>query len=800
MVIFLDTDGNAQIITPESVYQGSNDVIDITVVSSLAPQTQMSIGFILPNGLYWFAPPIDPDDPHSGGNYAPMAYVEQNFTTKANVWKYTLPRSVTEMFGTVKIAINATTRVNSDVNTVVEKSNTTSYLCEFTVQESVVPSRPPATPEPDVYKLLRQYLAYLDGRTANVPNLVAGIQKASGNSFTFTDNKGVISAPITLGVVDYNPTYVGAATVLKLPKEAWQRTNPEAPVPTYSLTITAAQHGQLRDGVTFADLSVSFKRGNDELITSPTQYTNYNASYTIYPSGNIVLTSTMPAPVSIVATIWNGKGLEDVTARKSIAAETTRAEDAEAQLQANIDSETDRAENAELDLQKQIDEITQSGVDLTARAEIAAETARAEIAEAQLQSDIAAERARAESAEQTLQHNIDVNTSDIDGLREDITNESHFRGMFDSVAALKEAYPTATPNDYAYIVGGNIYIWQNNEWTDSNEPSPNTAVPKGTATPLMDGVAQVGNSNTYADALHRHPTDTTKVNKSGDEMSGPLILPKLLGTGSTDARGVIPVKYIRRQDIGVGANDGVDAYLQAWIKKVCELYPNEAGCIFIGSGNPASQMMIEAFIYETNIVDVDGMPAYVIGIARQLANNILQFNVNNHSYSSSKVLSTDNDIFIEKSSGTVDVAVKRIDTGNGVALSVGSGGVNRGIWDYASSKWMMHANANHVYIDPPSSGGKVYINGVNPLARKAWTYNTNATKSSTGGMIEGTAYTFSGIFGIGGVPPQALGGLVKCSNVFGYIINQTTFISLKTVQATINAGDAINIYGFEVGE
>lgn len=117
-----------------------------------------------------------------------------------------------------------------------------------------------------------------------------------------------------------------------------------------------------------------------------------------------------------------------------------------------------------------------------------------------------------------------------------------------------------------------------------------------------------------------------------------------------------------------------------------------------------------------------------------------------------------------------------------------------------SSKWMMYANANHVYLNPPSSGGKVYINGVNPLARKAWTYNTNATKSSTGGMIEGTAYTFSGIFGIGGVPPQALGGLVKCSNVFGYIINQTTFISLKTVQATINAGDAINIYGFEVGE
>lgn len=104
---------------------------------------------------------------------------------------------------------------------------------------------------------------------------------------------------------------------------------------------------------------------------------------------------------------------------------------------------------------------------------------------------------------------------DIQGLRDDVTNESHFRGMFESVEALQAAYPTATPNDYAYIVGGNIYIWQNNAWQDSEEPSPNTAVPKGTSTPLMDGVGSAGVANEYAAIDHRHPSDTSKANTTG---------------------------------------------------------------------------------------------------------------------------------------------------------------------------------------------------------------------------------------------------------------------------------------------
>ena len=152
MVIFLKTDGNgkgdAQIITPEVVYQGSDNVTDITVIAPFSAQTAMSIGFILPDGLYWFARPLDPNDPHSGGNYAPMVFVKQDFTTKANVWKYTLPRSVTEMHGVVQIALNA-----AYMDGETQKANCTSFLCDFTVQESVVPSLPATEPPADVYEL-----------------------------------------------------------------------------------------------------------------------------------------------------------------------------------------------------------------------------------------------------------------------------------------------------------------------------------------------------------------------------------------------------------------------------------------------------------------------------------------------------------------------------------------------------------------------------------------------------------------------------------------------------------------------
>ena len=134
----------------------------------------------------------------------------------------------------------------------------------------------------------------------------------------------------------------------------------------------------------------------------------------------------------------------------------------------------------------------------------------AEYIEGVKEGSVAVPKATADGAGNNIANQFAVVKSDIAGLREDISNEAHFRGMFDSVEDLKEQYPTATPNDYAYIVGGNIYIYQNNEWTDSGKASPNTSVPASNATPLMDGTGEAGTSGEYARGDHRHPTDTTR--------------------------------------------------------------------------------------------------------------------------------------------------------------------------------------------------------------------------------------------------------------------------------------------------
>lgn len=116
---------------------------------------------------------------------------------------------------------------------------------------------------------------------------------------------------------------------------------------------------------------------------------------------------------------------------------------------------------------------------------------------------------------------INENKTAIDGIREQITNEAHFRGYFASEADLKAEYPTATPNDYAYVAdaGQKSYIWiwgspTANQWNKSDDLVPDQLTPKSTTVPLMNGTAAIGNTNTYADGAHVHPVDTSRASQT----------------------------------------------------------------------------------------------------------------------------------------------------------------------------------------------------------------------------------------------------------------------------------------------
>lgn len=349
MVIFLNLDGTAENVTPQHVYQGSNNVTDITVVAPFPATTAMQIGFILPTGLYWQSA--------ENSRYAPMEFVEQDTVNGVAVWHYLLPRSVTSSPGVLQIAINAVTA----------NGNTTSYLCEQIIEESVLPNLP-AVPTQSVYDLILLYLARLDNRTIGIPNLVKSIQKVAPNAFTYTTNNGVVSAPIVIEGGDTAPLPVNTASVITVQESAWEAVYSGASITGYTVLISAGQHGQMRDGATANDLWVSFDEADG------TGFLGAFKRYTVDDSGNITIYANQP--VTTTVRVWNGKSIVDVEARTLIADETERAESAEQAIRDLIAAETQRAESAEENLQTQITELQNTGVDTVARQEIAALTDR----------------------------------------------------------------------------------------------------------------------------------------------------------------------------------------------------------------------------------------------------------------------------------------------------------------------------------------------------------------------------------------------------------------------------------------
>ena len=508
ITVVVGSDGRILKIEQDGVFRRSNKQNELVALLLYPTAKTVKVNFLRPDG-------VKPKSQY-------MSYVGQEEYEGTMYFSYSYILSDFQLYATGPLVVSLDI---IDGNVV---STTGDFTIDVEASEGQYDDEAPTDVNQynEAIKSLMQTDRELIDRTENVPYLVASIQKVASNAFTYTNNSNVVSAPIVIGGGEDAPIPVNAASTIEIPKEAWgQHTD------GYEYVLTAAMHGQMRDGAKPNDLWVSF----DETENSKLQ--GVYADYSVAANGDITI--VVNSPIDMTVRVWNGKGLVDEVARENVVKEEERATAAEAQLQQNIDAETQRAESAEKairsdlvgminaetqrakteenNLQAQIDHIEQSGVDLTARAEIAQEVERATAAEKQ-------EEQRATQAERDLQAQITTNVSDIQGLREDITNESHFRGMFNSVEELRAAYPTATPHDYAWIAGGNIWIWQDDAWTDSEKPVPSTAVPASNATPLMDGTASVGVANSYARGDHRHPSDSAKLNKAGDTMTGPLIL------------------------------------------------------------------------------------------------------------------------------------------------------------------------------------------------------------------------------------------------------------------------------------
>lgn len=130
IVIYINGEGTAEKLSPQHVYQGSNQS-GVLVFAPTPPQTEVGIAFKLPDG--------------TSTPYYHMTY--QGNYEGLSQYEFTLPSSITQLSGHAAIALQA---IYSD-------GQRTSQLIDFEIEESVV-VLPPELP-PNVYDLLRQAIA-----------------------------------------------------------------------------------------------------------------------------------------------------------------------------------------------------------------------------------------------------------------------------------------------------------------------------------------------------------------------------------------------------------------------------------------------------------------------------------------------------------------------------------------------------------------------------------------------------------------------------------------------------------------
>lgn len=202
--------------------------------------------------------------------------------------------------------LNATGRLVVSLN--IQNGATLATSGDFTidVEASEAANDDVAPTDPNQYdealESLMQTDAKLLDRTANVPNLVASIQKVAPNAFTYTNNSGVESNPIVIEDGETAPIPVNAASVVKIPADAWQPVYAAdgTTVTGYTAVISAGLHGQMRDGATARDLWVSFDEAEQAAFKGAYE------DYTVDAAGNITVSVT--APIDMTVRVWNGKG------------------------------------------------------------------------------------------------------------------------------------------------------------------------------------------------------------------------------------------------------------------------------------------------------------------------------------------------------------------------------------------------------------------------------------------------------------------------------------------------------------
>ena len=184
IVIYVNGEGTAEKLSPEHVYQGSNQS-GVLVFAPTPPQTAMGIAFKLPDG--------------TSTPYYPMTY--QGNYEGLSQYEYTIPTSITQLSGQAAIAVQA---LYSD-------GQQNSQQVDFEIEPSVVVV--PPEPMPDVYDLLKQAIAKnaadiagIQGQIDNIEDLAERAEEASSNAVATANEAKATADGLAESIAQANET------------------------------------------------------------------------------------------------------------------------------------------------------------------------------------------------------------------------------------------------------------------------------------------------------------------------------------------------------------------------------------------------------------------------------------------------------------------------------------------------------------------------------------------------------------------------------------------------------------------
>lgn len=489
MIHFVDNKGTIIKTIESPVYQGSAESNNIILIAPFAANLQFTVAFFLPNGEITPRYAMTQGGTLNGVEYAPT-------NGAMAIWTFSMPNNITQYFGTVYAQFYA-----YGTNGQITASSRTSFVVSKGVPEEL-----PDTPSQTIYNQILTALSQIN-TALNSGSYAARAIYWWINTYTYGmneitfypigtygafvrstvtgnignqpySNDGVLDSAHWQELVNFNKIYAAEQNAVESAQNAAQSeanaaASAQAAAQSASSAAQSAQSAaqsasSAAESAQNAAESASKAEGifqnatmknEAETIRAPWDFDTQNGPIDFFFENKDSSCVTIDG-FSVAISYNNGDYIR-----------TTQYQDDRIVYQAN--------------------ETTTYTIEFPEKSGTLA-----------LTSDVAAESSARESADNALQ-------SDINGIQQQLSETQHFRGYYETTAQV-QSISNPHSGDYAWNAQTGTVWNYSTAWADSGVAIPDQTVPKSVTTPLMDGTAELGNTNTYADGAHRHPTDTTR--------------------------------------------------------------------------------------------------------------------------------------------------------------------------------------------------------------------------------------------------------------------------------------------------